>query len=326
VADSSFKAVKAVRGFLDALLEINVAPSHGEHGSRRESDQSLKHDIEAYYSAVSGWATGHFWNWGMHDDGIQRAITQQLGAFDQLISDGFSEQLYYFTLSQMPRTNGASRRVLEVGSGAGAGLNFLSRLESQSEFVGVDLSRQAVARAHEVYSRPHSVSFVLGDAENLPFEDAAFDAVINVESSHNYPNLDRFLSEVSRVLRPNGCLSLVDMFSDKRYALMQKCQQGSSSTLGWLAETDISDRVAEAIRRRALPGSLMRQEISRAFRLTPWPVGAIIRSSTLKGLGRGATFTEPRAKVLPLRRPPRDFLTASTSYRHVLAQKRDERS
>ncbi len=43
-----------------------------------------------------------------------------------------------------------------------------------------------------------------GNAENLPFADQSFDAVINVEASSHYPQFPRFLSEVERVLRPGG--------------------------------------------------------------------------------------------------------------------------
>ena len=54
------------------------------------------------------------------------------------------------------------------------------------------------------------LSYVQADAENLPFDDASFDVVINVESSHCYPHIDRFLSEVRRVLAPGGCFGIVD--------------------------------------------------------------------------------------------------------------------
>ena len=54
------------------------------------------------------------------------------------------------------------------------------------------------------------LDFVHGDAENLPFPDESFDAVINVEASHIYPHFDRFLSEVKRVLRPGGHFLHVD--------------------------------------------------------------------------------------------------------------------
>jgi ubiquinone/menaquinone biosynthesis C-methylase UbiE len=43
---------------------------------------------------------------------------------------------------------------------------------------------------------------VHGDAENMPFGDQFFDAMVNVEASHIYPHFERFLAEVPRVLRP----------------------------------------------------------------------------------------------------------------------------
>jgi ubiquinone/menaquinone biosynthesis C-methylase UbiE len=55
------------------------------------------------------------------------------------------------------------------------------------------------------------LDFIQGDAENLPFEAGTFDAVINVEASHCYPDFPRFLAEVARVLRPGGHFLYADM-------------------------------------------------------------------------------------------------------------------
>ena len=54
------------------------------------------------------------------------------------------------------------------------------------------------------------VSFLCGDAERLPFPAGSFDAVVNIESSHSYPDIDAFYAEVSRVLKPGG----VFLYSD----------------------------------------------------------------------------------------------------------------
>ena len=60
------------------------------------------------------------------------------------------------------------------------------------------------------------LDFVHGDAENLPFADESFDAVINVEASHAYPRLSRFLAEVARVLRPGGHFLYTDFRGRQR--------------------------------------------------------------------------------------------------------------
>ncbi|MEI9865086.1 MAG: methyltransferase domain-containing protein [Limisphaerales bacterium] len=66
------------------------------------------------------------------------------------------------------------------------------------------------------------LSFVQGDAENLPFDPSTFDAVINVEASHCYPDFPRFLAEVARVLRPGGHFLYADFRFSERMAEWEK--------------------------------------------------------------------------------------------------------
>lgn len=74
---------------------------------------------------------------------------------------------------------------------------------------GVDYSSNAVAFCQQ-YHQIDGLRFVHGDAEELPFDDNLFDAVINVESSHCYNSMVQFLQEVKRVLHPGGYLLWVD--------------------------------------------------------------------------------------------------------------------
>jgi len=97
----------------------------------------------------------------------------------------------------------AGRDLLEVGCGRGGGADYLSRQLDPRRIVAVDLSSRAVALCRQRFAHPR-LSFEVGDAERLPFAAASFDVVLNVESSHCYGRLDAFLSEVRRVLRPDG--------------------------------------------------------------------------------------------------------------------------
>jgi SAM-dependent methyltransferase len=54
------------------------------------------------------------------------------------------------------------------------------------------------------------LEFRTGDAENIPYPDEFFDGVVNVESSHCYPNFERFATEVHRVLVPGGRFAIAD--------------------------------------------------------------------------------------------------------------------
>jgi SAM-dependent methyltransferase len=103
--------------------------------------------------------------------------------------------------------------VVEVGCGRGGGASFTRRYLRPAQMIGVDLSRNAVALCRQRHQM-EGLEFRVGDAENLPLDDASVDAVINVESSHCYPSFDRFVTEVFRVLRPGGHFLYAD-FRDR---------------------------------------------------------------------------------------------------------------
>ena len=92
---------------------------------------------------------------------------------------------------------------LEVGSGRGGAASFMMRYLQPNSLSGLDLTANAIEFCHRYHS-VEGLSFMRGDAESLPFADDSFDVVINVESSHCYPHFGQFLSEVTRVLKPNG--------------------------------------------------------------------------------------------------------------------------
>ena len=120
----------------------------------------------------------------------------------------FPAQLYFHVAGQVEL---AGREVLEVGSGQGGGCQFIRMYLKARRVVGLDLSKANVAISRRINADP-AVSFRVGDAEHLPFPAASFDAVVNVESSHHYPALGRFLREVHRVLRPGGVFLYADIF------------------------------------------------------------------------------------------------------------------
>lgn len=101
---------------------------------------------------------------------------------------------------------------LDVGCGTGAVLELLHARYPSKHLTGLDLTPGMidVARAKQL----DNVSFVVGDAEALPFEPRSFDAVLCSNSFHHYPHPERFFAEVARVLRPGGRLVLRDYTSN----------------------------------------------------------------------------------------------------------------
>ena len=153
----------------------------------------------------------------------------------------YSVQLYHAVVNG---ANLKNLRVLEVGSGRGGGAAYIKQYHKPAEMVGVDFSAKAVALCNEVYNIP-GLSFVQGDAEDLPFEDNSFDAVINVESSHCYGSVDAFLNQVRRVLRPGGYFLYADFRDVKKQDNWRK--QIDDSGLNLINETNITANVVAAL-------------------------------------------------------------------------------
>ncbi len=116
-------------------------------------------------------------------------------------------QLYSRVATQTDLTG---KQVLEVGCGHGGGASYLTRTLAPASYTGLDLNAAGIEFCRKHHQVP-GLSFVQGNAEDLPFADESFDAVLNVESSHLYARFPRFLAEVARVLRPGGHFLYTDV-------------------------------------------------------------------------------------------------------------------
>jgi SAM-dependent methyltransferase len=94
----------------------------------------------------------------------------------------------------------APRRVLEVGPGPGE-LSERMANELGAEVVAIDISPRMVE-----LTRERGIEARVGDVQDLPFADATFDLVVAGWVLFHPPDLDRAVSEISRVLRPGGRL------------------------------------------------------------------------------------------------------------------------
>jgi len=101
-------------------------------------------------------------------------------------------------------------RLLDVATGTGH--TALALAPHVREVVGLDLTPEMLAEAEELarLGNVANVSFVQGDALELPFAPQSFDLVTCRRAPHHFPDIPRFLREVVRVLRPGGLFGLVD--------------------------------------------------------------------------------------------------------------------
>ena len=101
-------------------------------------------------------------------------------------------------------------RALDVGCGTGAQAYALAA--QVGEVVGVDSSEEYLAAARE--DAPDNCTFVLGDAEALPFPYGDFDLVGCLRVLHHVARPELVVSEIARVTRPGGRLLIADQLGD----------------------------------------------------------------------------------------------------------------
>lgn len=117
------------------------------------------------------------------------------------IPDKYPSKLY------LPKDYFSGKRVLDIGCGpnpharafTNCKIYCLDELVEEYKEIGFPL---------DMYSSENDLVYVKGSAENIPFEDNFFDAVISVNAIDHVDDFHKVAKEISRVLRPKGVLRM----------------------------------------------------------------------------------------------------------------------
>lgn len=136
--------------------------------------------------------------WPLVSRPVMRFFDRSAAGWDDRTGAGSAEHLSALAAAVL-EVEPTPERILDLGCGTGAGTLFLAREYPHASIRGLDLSPEMIRAAQSrIGLDPEGrVAFRQGDAHRLPYGDASFDLVTQV-------NMPVFFGEIARVLRPGG--------------------------------------------------------------------------------------------------------------------------
>ena len=116
------------------------------------------------------------------------------------------------------------QKVLDIATGTGDFAIMAAQMLSPQSLVGADISEGMMAVGAEKVKElglQDIISFAREDCLNLSYDDNTFDAVTAAFGIRNFASLDRGLSEMCRVMKPGGHLSIVELTTPVSFPMKQ---------------------------------------------------------------------------------------------------------
>ena len=121
-------------------------------------------------------------------------------------------------------TKSQPKTILDLATGTADLAIALAKRNPQAHIIGMDISEKMLEIGKAKTTKQHienQVELRLGDAATLPFESNSFDAVTVAFGVRNFENLEQGLSEIHRVLKPNGRAVILEFSMPERFPIKQ---------------------------------------------------------------------------------------------------------
>lgn len=137
-------------------------------------------------------------------------ISGDYDGLNRVISFGIDIKWRKKVVNLIKETNPDS--ILDIATGTGD-LAINLALTSATKIIGLDISSGMLEIGKQkILKRAlnNKIEMVLGDSENMPFDDNSFDAITVAFGVRNFENLENGLKEIYRVLKPNGTFVILE--------------------------------------------------------------------------------------------------------------------
>ena len=170
---------------------------------------------------------------------VEDQLKPALKAEDE--SERLQFQLYYILLNKLDI---AGKHVLEIGCGVGGGCYYMQEYFKPARITGIDLIKRHIVLANQYFGN-RDIKFIAADACEYTMSPASVDVVVDLESSHLYPDFARYVQRTYQVLKPGGYFTFADMRVVEHFDELERIFSIQGFNL--IYQKDISDQVQQSI-------------------------------------------------------------------------------
>ncbi len=138
------------------------------------------------------------------------------------------------------------KQILDIATGTGDLALMMTKL-NPDRIVGLDISEGMLEVGRnkiEKANLSNKIKMVVGDSENIPFEDNTFDAITVSFGVRNFENLDKGLTEILRVLKPGGRFVVLETSNPTKFPFKQGYKFYTNFILPIIGKLFSKDKVA----------------------------------------------------------------------------------
>lgn len=138
------------------------------------------------------------------------------------------------------------QHILDIATGTGDLALMMAKLKP-TKIVGLDISKGMLEVGKQKIAKVNlsdTIEMVVGDSENIPYEDNTFDAITVSFGVRNFENLDKGLTEILRVLKPNGKFVILETSNPTKFPFKQGYKFYTNYILPIIGKLFSKDKVA----------------------------------------------------------------------------------
>jgi len=138
------------------------------------------------------------------------------------------------------------KQILDIATGTGDLAMMMTQL-NPDKIIGLDISEGMLEVGKQKISKANLsnvIEMVVGDSENIPFDDNTFDAITVSFGVRNFENLNKGLTEILRVLKPDGKFVVLETSNPTKFPFKQGYKLYTNLILPIIGKIFSKDKIA----------------------------------------------------------------------------------